>query len=178
MGDWKVGRRRNCASPIPHPHCSFHFGAIALLWFQLLLPWSSSSQIPSVVPVHTGQPWLLESGNRFSSCGISIAKDYSSFLLILLLEMSLSLLWLFSSFSAIAISPSVSKGGGRNEFRAPLTNTLVKIDITWDVPLSSKDGCHLCVTSAVVFLGSGVTAILDHLSSYLFYRRCPGFNIF
>ena len=105
MGDWKVGRRRNCASPIPHPHCSFHFGAIALLWFQLLLPWSSSSQIPSVVPVHTGQPWLLESGNSFSSCGISIAKDYSSFLLILLLEMSLSLLWLFSSFSTIAISP-------------------------------------------------------------------------
>lgn len=66
---------------------------------------------------------------------------------------------------------TVSKGVGRNEFRAPLTNILVKRDI-------SKDECHLCVTPAAVFLGSGVTAILDHLSSYLFYSTCPGFNIF
>lgn len=115
MGDWKVGRRRNCASPIPRPtSLLFQFwsnstSVVAASPGLLLLPWSSPSQIPSVVqPVLIGQPWLLESGNSSSSCGISITRDYSGFLLVLLLEMSLSLLWLFSSFSTVAISSPYS----------------------------------------------------------------------
>lgn len=45
---------------------------------QLLLPWSNSSQVTSVVdPVLIGQPWVPESGNSISSFGLSSLMHHS-----------------------------------------------------------------------------------------------------
>ena len=112
IGKWEGGETVPLPSPAP-PHCFFNFGAIAPLWLQRLLDCFSfhdpaPARYPVVQPVLIGQPWLLESGNSSSSCGISITRDYSGFLQALLLEMSLSRLWLFTSFSTIAISSPYS----------------------------------------------------------------------
>lgn len=112
---WVIGKSEGGETvPLPSPTLPALFWAASPLWFQLLLySFSFHDPAPARYPLlqklfSLGSPrsWNLVTVSPPS--GSPALGIKSSFLLILILEISPSLLWLFSSFSTLAFSSPYS----------------------------------------------------------------------